>query len=140
MFTEYQQKHLEFIQNVITRMAQNSFLIKGWTITILSGLFLVSSIADLKLLVIVPIIPTLAFWGLDSYYLRQERLFRTLYKKASVAYKNKDLTFNAFSMDTSPYNSEVASWGRILVSKTEFWFYFVIYFVTIAVDILIFLK
>ncbi len=32
-------KHLEFIQIVISRMNSNSFLIKGWTITLMSALF-----------------------------------------------------------------------------------------------------
>ncbi len=36
--TEEQIKHLEFIQDVITRMNSNSFQIKGWCITILSAL------------------------------------------------------------------------------------------------------
>ena len=31
-------KHLEFIQNVITRMNTNSFQIKGWSIVIASAL------------------------------------------------------------------------------------------------------
>ena len=32
-------KHIDIVQSTITRMAQNSFAIKGWTITILVGLF-----------------------------------------------------------------------------------------------------
>ena len=32
-------KHLEFIQGVINRMGQNSFLIKGWTVTLVAALF-----------------------------------------------------------------------------------------------------
>ena len=36
---EQKMKHLEFIQNVITRMNSNSFLIKGWAITLVSALF-----------------------------------------------------------------------------------------------------
>ncbi|MEN9503463.1 MAG: hypothetical protein RI964_2748 [Pseudomonadota bacterium] len=31
-------KHLEMLQQVITRMASNSFLIKGWSITLISAL------------------------------------------------------------------------------------------------------
>lgn len=37
-FNEYKVKHLEFIQNVITRMNTNSFQIKEWTVTITSAL------------------------------------------------------------------------------------------------------
>jgi len=36
---EDQRKHLELIQAVITRMAGNSFLIRGWSVTLVSALF-----------------------------------------------------------------------------------------------------
>ena len=36
-------KHLGFIQEVINRMANHSFLIKGWTITLVVALFALSS-------------------------------------------------------------------------------------------------
>ena len=37
MNDENKRKHLEFIQQVITRMNANSFLIKGWAVTLGSG-------------------------------------------------------------------------------------------------------
>ena len=36
--TNEQLKHLEFIQNVITRMNTNSFQIKTWAVTLVSAL------------------------------------------------------------------------------------------------------
>ena len=39
---EAKLKHLEFIQNTINRMARNSFLLKGWMVTIVVGLFAIS--------------------------------------------------------------------------------------------------
>lgn len=77
-----QIKHLEFIQNIITRMAHCSFMIKGWCVMILSALFaLYAEIGNEKLLV-CGIVPILAFWGLDGYFLRQERMYRELYELA----------------------------------------------------------
>ena len=35
---EQKIKHLEFIQTTINRMAGNSFLLKGWTVTLTGGL------------------------------------------------------------------------------------------------------
>ena len=32
-------KHLEMIQSIITRMAQNSFMIKGWSLTLVVAMF-----------------------------------------------------------------------------------------------------
>ena len=37
--TEARIKHLEFIQSVITRMATNSFLAKGWALTVAGALY-----------------------------------------------------------------------------------------------------
>jgi len=34
-------KHLEMIQGVINRMASNSFALKGWAVTLVSGIFCV---------------------------------------------------------------------------------------------------
>ena len=33
-------KYLEMIQSVINRMANNSFCLKGWTVTLVSGFIL----------------------------------------------------------------------------------------------------
>jgi len=35
---EAKTKHLEFVQTTINRMANNSFLLKGWAITVVGGL------------------------------------------------------------------------------------------------------
>ncbi len=75
------RKHLEFIQLVITRMNVNSFLLKGWTITIVAALFALSAKDGNPVYIFFSFFPPLMFWGLDSYYLRQERLFRHLYDK-----------------------------------------------------------
>ena len=59
------EKHLEFLQNNITRMNQCSFQMKGWAITIVSAFIAayVATITDTnpgnKLFIIVAIIPTI---------------------------------------------------------------------------------
>lgn len=75
-------KHLEFIQNVITRMNTNSFMIKGWAITIVSAIFVIYVSTQNVYFILVCVLPIILFWFLDAYYLTQERLFRCLYKKA----------------------------------------------------------
>lgn len=72
-------KHLEFIQGIIIRMAQCSFWVKGWCVTLVSAfLALYAKMGNEKML-ICTIIPILTFWGLDAYFLKQERIFRELY-------------------------------------------------------------
>lgn len=113
---EEKLKHLEFIQNVINRMAYNSFLLKGWSLTIISALFALSlsSCAKEKFLLIAFFV-AFVLWSLDAYYLRQEKLFRNLYD--SVILKNSDQI--DFSMDTCPFASEMSvSPFRVMFSET----------------------
>lgn len=72
-------KHLEMIQDVIKRMASNSFMLKGWAVTLVAGIFALSSKDSNLLFSLISYIPIIIFWGLDSYYLMQERRFRALY-------------------------------------------------------------
>lgn len=116
---EARTKHLEFIQAVITRMAQNSFMLKGWALTLVAAILALALIKDARLM-LVALLPLLAFWGLDGFYLRQERLFRRLYDAVRSAAEDSP---NAFSMDTSSYRSSVASWWRTCWSGTIAWFY-----------------
>jgi hypothetical protein len=79
-------KHLEFIQNIITRLGTNSFLIKGWTVTIFSALIALFATNEYNKLfyLVIYIIPIILFWYLDAYYLQQERKFKGIYN--DVAY------------------------------------------------------
>lgn len=71
-------EHLKIVQSIITRMAQNSFLLKGWSVTLATGL-LAAALTDKGVYAILALLPALAFWGLDGYYLMQERFFRDVY-------------------------------------------------------------
>jgi hypothetical protein len=82
---EAKLKHLEFIEAVISRMAQNSFLFKGWAITIAVGLSAFGAVETKRELLGVALASSVMFWGLDGYYLWLERAFITLY--SSVAQK-----------------------------------------------------
>ncbi|UJA20479.1 hypothetical protein HJD18_09845 [Thermoleophilia bacterium SCSIO 60948] len=73
-------KHLELIQAVITRLGNDGFYVKGWALT-LAGAALGFAVAQSRwCLALVGLVPVVAFWGLDSYYLRAERQFRALYE------------------------------------------------------------
>jgi hypothetical protein len=76
---ETKSKHIDLVQAIITRMAQNSFVIKGWMITIVVGLFLFLQNDNLQNNFLIYLFPIIGFWLLDSYYLWQERLYRKLY-------------------------------------------------------------
>lgn len=110
-------KHLELIQHVVSRMGRNSFAYKGWAITLVAAIFALGVREGCPQFLLVALLPSLAFWGLDSYYLRQERLFRKLYD-ATRESGTSSLPGGPFSMDTSPYEGDVLTWWRTCWSKT----------------------
>lgn len=97
-----QIKHLEFIQNVITRMNTNSFQIKGWSIVILSALLAIFASTKNNYFFLAAAFPTLMFWFLDAYYLNQERKFRGLYDDVAGVSENS-IDIKLFSMRPDLY-------------------------------------
>lgn len=77
-------KHLEFIQAVVGRLGNNGFLVKGWAITVTGVFFGFAVESDDWRLALISVIPVVAFWGIDAYFLRSERLFRALYAEVAA--------------------------------------------------------
>jgi hypothetical protein len=73
---EKKLKHLDFLQLVITRMNVNSFLVKGWAVTLVAAMFAFAAKDSNSKYVYITIVTTLIFWLLDAYYLSQERQYR----------------------------------------------------------------
>ena len=81
---EAKLKHLDYIQAAIARMATNSFLFKGWAITIAAGLSAFGAADTKTALLIIALATTAMFWGLDGYYLWLERGFVQLHKEVAA--------------------------------------------------------
>lgn len=112
---EQKLKHLEFIQGVINRLSTNSFLLKGWSVVLISALFALFAGNTNVIFIFLAYIPAISFWGLDGYYLSQERKYRKLYEKVT-ALKSEDIDF---LMDTSEFdNIEKVGWISSTFSKT----------------------
>jgi len=77
-------KHLEFIQTAIGRMSTNSSLFKGWAITIAAALTAFAAVDTRRALVVIALVSTTLFWGLDGYYLWLERGFVTLHNEVAA--------------------------------------------------------
>lgn len=117
-FDDKKIKHFDMIQSVINRMANNSFLIKGWAITLISALFALSA-AETKLnLIFISYFILPVFWILDGYYLHQERAYRDLFDE--VRNKTTDIDFN---MSAKAYASGKNSWFNSTISPTLLVFY-----------------
>lgn len=147
------EKHLDHIQAVITRHNSNSFMIKGWAITICTVVLTVASTWKEPVIALVALVPVFVFWVLDSFYLANERCFVSLYSAAINGYvinvKNKDLLLNEqesttlqdgknviepekeIEIKSSPYSMNFMpfrklkrnNWHDVIISKTIIWFY-----------------
>jgi hypothetical protein len=83
-YSDDNRKHFDYLQAIITRMNTNSFMIKGWTVTIVSALLALAASTKNTLYLQIAYFPVLMFWILDSFYLTQERKFRILYQEATT--------------------------------------------------------
>ncbi len=117
---EDKRKHLDFIQAVISRLAGNSFLLKGWAVTLVSALFALSAYDRRAAFIIVAYMPVFVFWTLDAYYLALERRFRSLF---DLVRTTDDAQVN-FSMSTRTFASAKGNrWADTFLSRTELGFY-----------------
>ncbi len=95
-------KHMEMIQGVISRLAHDSFLVKGWSMTLLAAgvIFITRGEVRSDCVILAFIVPVFGFWILDAYFLWQERLFRQLYDEI----RQQETT--DFSMDLTKHKGD----------------------------------
>ena len=116
-------KEIDLIQSCISRMAQNSFMVKGWVITLVAACCAVSSLnsSEWKILFIFGALAIILFWYLDAYFLKMERLYRFKYEWVI----NNRLKKDEFAFDLNPYNKQMWNTGKeepsiigVMFSKT----------------------
>ena len=123
------EKYLEMIQSVVTRMAKCSFLLKGWSVTLIAAIFGLAAKDSNPKFVLISYFIIPFFWLLDGYFLSQERQYRALFdtvRKVKSAQPDYD-------MDASSYSNGKNSWLRSTFSVTLNVFYFPLFTVVIAV-------
>lgn len=159
------EKHLDHIQAVITRHNSNSFMIKGWAITICTVVLTVAGTWKEPVIALVALVPVFVFWVLDSFYLANERCFVSLYSAAINGYvlkvKNKvllkkeqertitqdkkeifepetviEIKSSPYSMNFMPFRKiKRNNWQIVILSKTIIWFYLMLTAFSIALFI-----
>jgi len=138
---EEKRQHLEFIQNVITRMNTNSFQLKGLAITIVSALMAIYASNHKLIFILIGIPPTILFWFLDSYYLLQERKFRGLYNDVTGLKQMIDVKL--YEMPIKKYTKKIDkkySYCNTFFSSTVVWLYFSIVILLCCIILLIKFK
>lgn len=126
-------KHLEMIQAVVTRLAQNSFAMKGWAVTLVAASFALGAKEGSAAYVLLALFPNLSFWGLDASCLRRERLYRCLFD----AVRKGDAKTGPFCMDTKPYRAITPNWFRTGLSRTLLGLYLPMTAVIVGIALLI---
>ena len=123
-------------QGVINRLSNNSFLLKGWSVILVSGLFALAAKDSNQLFIYLAYFPVISFWFLDGYFLRQERLFRALFDHV----RRLDQKEIDYSMDISIVKEKVKSWFEIVLSKTLIIFHGTIVVAIFLVMLIVILK
>jgi hypothetical protein len=116
---ECQLKHLEFVQGIISRMAQNSHTAKGWSVTLVTlALTITQATNAASGSSLIALIPAFSFWYIDAFYLRQERIFRKLYN--AISFDIREGAARVALLDISPVDFEKQVPGLLstLFSKT----------------------
>ncbi len=85
------QTHLNILQNVIQRMANNSSANKAWCITLVSAVLVIIADKGNPDYTYIALLPTIAFAALDAYYLALEDSFRESYDNFISKLHNKTL-------------------------------------------------
>ncbi|MCX7921508.1 MAG: hypothetical protein N3B21_05760 [Clostridia bacterium] len=85
-------KHLELITGAINRMANNSFLLKGWSVTLVSALFALAAKDANFAFIYLCYFPAIAFWALDGYFLWKENIFCDMFENVRLL-DEKDIDF-----------------------------------------------
>lgn len=113
---EILHKEIDIIQNCINRMASNSFLIKGWFITLILG-FITFGYEKLNfiILIIISLVISVLCWISDTFFLQLERKYR---RKYNWVIENRNSNSN-FLYNLNP--NESGMWLPNPSTKIEFW-------------------
>ena len=121
-------KEIDLIQACITRMAQNSFMIKGWFVSLYAVILaLLPEKVNILLLCSALVAVTLIFWYLDGFFLRTEKVYRKIYDWVLEVRPNNNKEL-LYQLNPSKYNGKIQETESVLEvmwSKTLRWFYFI---------------
>lgn len=137
MDKETLHKEIDLIQGVINRMAQNSFLLKGWAITIIVAVLaltketlITNNITYFSMILLIPLI---VFWYLDAFFLHKERCYIKLYDWVII---NRPKTEDfQYSLNYSRFEKEVESIAKTMLSSTLITFYGITALILVGITI-----
>ena len=128
-------EHLKMVQDVVSRMADNSVQMKTWAVSLVTAVFLFSGLSDDPhwLIALGGCIPVILCWWMDARYLHLSKCYRKLYREVA---EGKSL--EPFEMDYEPYRSSVEPVRTVAWSWSVGYFYpALLFFLLILLIILV---
>lgn len=144
---EVLHKEIDIIQECIKRMADCSFKLKGWYISLvtLALTLLIGQGCKLSIVALFLFAVTTVFWGLDGFFLKTETLYRWKYEWVIDARLNGNMES---LYDLNPHNKKM--WKdvekknscimKFVLSKTLFPLYGTVWMVAVGIIIYIVLQ
>lgn len=112
-------KEAEIIQAIIKRESSESFLIKGWTVSLIVAALILQG---QRMHIMISFIPLLAFWFLDAHFLQTIRRYKVLYRWViENRLKTDEYTFDININDR--FGKSVSSRPVLMFSEKLIWFY-----------------
>ncbi len=125
------------IQGIITRMASNSFALKGWAVTLVVAILGLTWDGDSRAACLIALLPVVAFWGLDAYYLGLERRKRKLYDKVREM-EEEAIDFKMSTSGEEFWDRDTCFWS-CLWAKPERFFYLPLFAFVLVLTAVLFL-
>ena len=135
-YKEILHKEIDLIQGIINRMANNSFLLKGWVISLIAVVLALKKdtivATDLSYFNAILLLPVVVFWYLDAFFLHKEICYRKLYDW--VITNRSETTDFAYNLDYRRFKKDVGCVLKIMFRSTLLLFYGFIVAVLIALS------
>jgi hypothetical protein len=108
--------HINLLQGIINRLANNSASCKTWCLTLVAALLSLAGSTHIAGIVTVALVPVVVFGFMDTMYLAQERAYRDLYARTVGAIRDRSYklsnVFDAGAPLTFPrFCYALASWS-----------------------------
>jgi hypothetical protein len=134
---EILHKEIDLVQAVISRMANNSFFLKGWLVSLIAVVLALTKDAVIAFespyYSLIILLPVIAFWYLDAFFLHKERCYRKLYDWVIENRKNTDDYL--YSLNYKRFEKQVGNIFCVMFSKTLIPFYGLVVFILIILTV-----
>lgn len=123
MDKEVLHKEIDLIQACISRMSHDSFLMKGWMLTLLAAIWTFAiNTEEFAVVSAMSLVIIGDFWYLDAFFLHVEKMYREMYNWV-LNERPKDNTAYLYDLNPHRFDTKVGSRFKVMFSLTLNCFY-----------------